>query len=321
MDWYFVGVKPLRPLNRPVYRFFKDESDPTSLSENYIYNLFEDSSNRLWVATGDGLNLLLPSGNSFKRYGSAQGLPDKVVACVEQDQRGNVWLGTFNGLARLDPQTDQITHYYRHQGLQSNKFSLGACGHTARGELLFGGQNGFNRFMPDSVDIVTPTPAIRFSDFMLFNRSVPVGQSSASDAQTFVLPKPIESLQKLTLGYQQSHFTLGFAAFDYLGAERVQYRFKLKDYDRDWIPVDTRFRRATYTNVPAGDYTLQIEARNASWQGGAATAELGVRIDPPWWDTWQARLIYLLCAAGAHLLAIAQLSPQNGSEKQPIAGG
>ena len=48
-----------------VYQY--DENDSTSLSDNRIYKIFRDMHDRLWIATGDGLNLYNPESESFTR--------------------------------------------------------------------------------------------------------------------------------------------------------------------------------------------------------------------------------------------------------------
>ncbi|MEZ4777200.1 MAG: two-component regulator propeller domain-containing protein [Bacteroidia bacterium] len=100
--------------------FTHDISDPTSISSDNVWSIFEDKNRRLWVGTfGGGLNLLLPGSlhsdeaddplfsprflqfvNEPERDNS---LCDNTVLSIHEDLEGHIWVGTMNGLSILDP--------------------------------------------------------------------------------------------------------------------------------------------------------------------------------------------------------------------------
>ncbi len=86
--------------------------------------LYQDSQERLWVATaGGGLNRYDPQTNSFTYYNEKQGLPNNVVYGILEDSDGYLWLSTNFGLSQFDPQTETFRNYTASDGLQSNEFS------------------------------------------------------------------------------------------------------------------------------------------------------------------------------------------------------
>jgi signal transduction histidine kinase/DNA-binding response OmpR family regulator len=106
-------------------RIFKNnEDDPTSLSNNNVRLLLEDSKGNIWAGTSGGLNKLLPHGNGFQRYPGEQedpsALPHQRIRALYQDNEGNVWVGTSGGLSRYDSQTDAFTTITSKQGLLSD---------------------------------------------------------------------------------------------------------------------------------------------------------------------------------------------------------
>jgi ligand-binding sensor domain-containing protein/signal transduction histidine kinase len=67
-----------------------------------IYDLYEDSQNRVWVATmGSGLFRYSPDGTVL-HLTTKDGLPSDFVRCVIEDTEGNMWVGMESGgLSRM----------------------------------------------------------------------------------------------------------------------------------------------------------------------------------------------------------------------------
>jgi ligand-binding sensor domain-containing protein/signal transduction histidine kinase len=85
-----------------------------------IYDLYEDSHNRVWVATmGSGLFCYGPGGAVF-HLTTKDGLPSDFVRCVTEDREGNMWVGMESGgLCRMRPVTFQSLGV--RQGLSSDQ--------------------------------------------------------------------------------------------------------------------------------------------------------------------------------------------------------
>jgi len=94
-----------------IYRH--DPTDSTSISDNYVFALFEDSQNRLWVGTREkGLNLFNRKENTFRRFknepGNSRSLSSNSITVMAEDTSGALWIGTKrSGLNRLAPQADR----------------------------------------------------------------------------------------------------------------------------------------------------------------------------------------------------------------------
>jgi two-component system sensor histidine kinase/response regulator len=62
---------------------------------------------------------------------------------------------------------------------------------------------------------------------------------------------------------------------------------------------DGEHRFATYTHLPAGDYTFRVQGTNASGVWSPQEASLALTVLPPWWETWWFRSGALLLIVGA----------------------
>ncbi|MCJ8270119.1 MAG: ATP-binding protein, partial [Psychrosphaera sp.] len=65
-------------------------------------------------------------------------------------------------------------------------------------------------------------------------------------------------------------------------------------FDNHWIDADARIRRATYTSLPSGHYTLRVKAANPDGYWNDEGATINLIVNPPPWRSWWAYLIYVL---------------------------
>src|SRR5690606_11946884 len=82
-------------------------SDSTSLTDNYILSILEDSKKRLWVGTSAGINLYDRHLDRFVRFPlvnnqSGNVLSEPSVSAIVEDRKGRVWFATTQGLYCLD---------------------------------------------------------------------------------------------------------------------------------------------------------------------------------------------------------------------------
>lgn len=79
-----------------------------------IYDLDEDESGRLWVATSRGLACV--EGDKVRWFTAAHGLPDDWINVLSHDAEGGLWIGTHQGGAAYLPDSG-VEHYTRRSGL------------------------------------------------------------------------------------------------------------------------------------------------------------------------------------------------------------
>jgi two-component system sensor histidine kinase ChiS len=139
-------------------RYQHRPDDPSSLSDDYVYTVYEDGLGTLWVGTRNGLNRLdrrmedaLEEG-TFTRYHhrpeDPHSLSDDVVFSIHEDSAGVLWIGTQNGLNRFDRETETFVRYH-HWPEDPNSLSNDAV-HSLRedgtGAFWIGTENGLSHF-------------------------------------------------------------------------------------------------------------------------------------------------------------------------------
>jgi ligand-binding sensor domain-containing protein/signal transduction histidine kinase len=290
------GLNKYDKKNDQFIHYLNIPGNSESLSHNRVRCIHEDRYGTLWIGTGGGgLNKMVDREKGyFKVYRKADGLPNDVIYGILEGPKGNLWLSTNNGISRFNPETGNIRNYDVHDGLQSNEFNTGAYFKSPGiGEMFFGGISGLNSFFPDQIEDDPYVPAVVFTDFLLSNKSVPL-QRVKPDSP---LQKPIHETDALTLSYKQNFFSFEFAALHYASPMRNKYKYKLDEWDKTWIETDAKNRRATYTNLPAGNYTFKVKGSNKDGVWNEEGTSIKIKILPPPWKTWWAYLIYGLILA------------------------
>ena len=145
----------------------------------------------------------------------------------------------------------------------------------------FMGPDGLARYVGDLSPPYLP-------DFAVKIRSLKVSNDSLIYAGGTELP------QNLDLNFSDNTVTLGYAAPFYIGERDLEYQTSLIGLDKSWSPW-TRQTDREYINLPSGDYTFKVRARNLYGSQSDETI-FNFNILPPWYATWWAYLLYLIIA-------------------------
>ncbi len=291
------GIDVLRR-NTGKYEYYTREN--SKLSDNIVYGLHLDYRGNMWVATRQGLSVLQPGKDSFQVFHTSDGLPSNTIMNVQEDNDHFLWVSTSGGISRIAVSEEggyiglKCINYDEYDGLQGREFNQNAGLKTNKGEMLFGGGNGFNLFTPASIVRDGHILPVVLTGFRLFNKEVP-------------LPPSVPGEGKLVLSYDENSFSLEFAALSYINALKNKYLYRLDGFDKDWMAVDGRGRRATYTNIEPGDYVFRVRASNGDGVWNERGISVHIIVKPPFWKTGWAYTIYFLFILAALYLARHQI--------------
>jgi signal transduction histidine kinase/ligand-binding sensor domain-containing protein/serine phosphatase RsbU (regulator of sigma subunit) len=290
----YGGLHRLHRESGTFTRYTHNPDDLQSLSHNRVLSIHEDRSGVMWIGTYGGLNKFDRKNGRFKHFGVTDGLPNNLILGILEDAGGSLWMSTNKGISRFDPRNETFKNYDEDDGLQSNEFFARSYFQNDRGEMFFGGINGFNAFFPDQIMKNIYEPPVVITDFLLFNQPVPL-QREKKDSP---LQKVIHATREITLSYRDNVITFEFSALHYANPKKNRYRYKLEGWDKDWLETDSKHRRATYTNLPAGEYTFRVQGSNKDGVWNEEGTSVRVTVLPPPWKTWWAYSLYLLLLAG-----------------------
>lgn len=289
---YIDGVYKRNVRTGEWEHYMHDETNPSSLPSNKVLSIFEDSQNQLWFTTqGGGFCRFDPSGKIFVRYDSSIGLPSNVVHRIEEDEKGLFWITTNKGLVHFNPKTLEFKVYTIANGLLSNQFNYQSSYKDKNGRIYFGSINGFISFEPSVFVDNDFLPPVVITDFMLFNKKVPVGSTDSPLKQSITLSDYLE------LQSNQNSFSFSVAALSYQSPDMNTVLYKLEGYDSEWYSVGKNL--ITYSNLPYGTYVLKVKAANSDGIWNPDVRTLKIRILPPFYLSVWAYIIYVILILGA----------------------
>ena len=302
-----LGLHRFDPQTKTFTVYSHDPDDPASISDDHVNAVFFDRSGTLWAGTQNDLDKFDPATRTFKTYDQRDGMSGTVVSCIIEDSRGTLWMSTNTGISSFNAKTARFSNYTTADGLPGPDLTgTGACYKSSRGEMFFGGFSGATAFFPDKVAESPSVPQPVLTDFRLFGSSVIPGRRSP-------LKVAINQASAIQLSHSENIFSIEFSALSYLSPETNRYRYKLDGIDKGWREVGSDERLATYTTLPAGNYTFRLEAATSRgpW---SPDVTLAMKISPPLWQTYW----FLTCCVAAlcgilgmlYRLRLKQLSAQ-----------
>jgi ligand-binding sensor domain-containing protein len=272
------------------------------LISDYIYQVFIDTKDRVWFATdGKGIDMLDEKG--FHHY--QEGLPSKVIYGFAEDKNGKIWAnvqanglyqfnGTnfkpfpsgirlrdnnVNGLASdkwgnlvamhdlgidvFDPSENKLRYLGDEAGIHDQKPNLNAVAKDQSGRIYFGTESGIVSYSNINTEAFA-SPKVILRELKIFDQKI----SFSPD---------------LKLMHDENNVTVGYQGIWYQNAQNLNYRFRLENYDLDWI--DSRNHSVTYSRLPPGIYTFHLQASETDNFSHAEEATFQFLIHPPFWRT------------------------------------
>ncbi|MTI30344.1 ATP-binding protein, partial [Xanthovirga aplysinae] len=178
-------------------------------------------------------------------------LPKKQVEVIYIDQNQAVWMGGTKGLFRYNPEAKR-----EDQDEYLTLIRKVICG---KDSIIFSGT------LPH---IITNSSL----DSSVIN-GFPFGQKT--------IPQ---------INYKSNHLTFSFSSPFFDEETKINYSYYLKGFDKEWSTWK-REAQKEYTNLPEGEYTFLVKAKNF-YGKESQTATFSFVILPPWYRTLWAYLLY-----------------------------
>ena len=275
------------------FETYRQVSERSNVADNDIYVLYKDADSQIWVSVfGGGLNKLIRYDKKkhepiFKSYGIREGMNNDVVKSIVEDKSGNLWFTTEIGLSCFNKTTEQFRNYDKYDGFLNVEMEEGSALRNLDGDIWIGTKQGILSFSPEKLETLHTNYDTRIVDFQVSNRDL------RSFRDNPILKESIAYASEIELNYNQSMFTIEFAALNFYNQNRVSYRYILEGYEKEWH-YNGKNRIASYTNVPPGEYTFRVETRDEANPELVSSRTLNIKILPPWWLSWWAYVIYVI---------------------------
>lgn len=310
------------------YKLEKKVDSKDGLPNDFLTNVFEDSTGRLWFTGQGGLSEY--KDGTFVNYNKDNGLAGNNVRTIYEDKEGVLWIGTYDeGISRFkDGKFSSIT-------VENGLFSNGvfAIQEDEKGNFWISSNRGIYRAKKRELNEISDGSARKVNsvgygkeDGML-STECNGGRQPASlkdeqgrfwfptqdgisivdpSVETFnPLPPPVvvesvtadrrkmENGTDLSIQPHERNIEISYTGLSMLRSSQMRFKYKLEGLDADWIDAGPR-RTAYYSYLPPGNYTFRVMAANSDGVWNESGASIEIKALPYFYQT---RLFVLLCIA------------------------
>ncbi len=240
------------------------------------YTVLRDSQGTVWAGTRAGLAQVDDHGQLVL---ALQPPVDRPIYALTEDQQGRLWIGTDLGVLCWDGRTCRA--FSAAEGLLGQETNRSALIVADDGRVWIGTDRGISVYDE------------RFDVPRMHGPTVELGSVEAG-GQSYDLSIPA------TISHDSRTLSFGFKVFSFVDEDHVRIQTRLDGWDSGWsTPSHEPSRRIRYTNLPSGDYRLNIRAIDVEDRMSPEVVSAPLRIqDPLWLRGW------FLAGAGTLLLLL-----------------
>ncbi len=332
---------------------FHNYTGQNGLAYNSIRSLLENRDGTILIGTEHGLSQL--RNGEFLHDAMTAALADEKVWALHQDADGGMWIGTrAHGLYRY--RDGRLFHFTTANGLASD--SIYCILEDRQGHFWFSGPSGvmlLNRGELDAEAMGGEEPlSLRIfradeggKSVQFYGGTQPAGALNTAGEAWFptsqglwsIRPNELEHpfvsnlkidtvtvdgrsvplMKKLNMDAGSDRVEIAYEPVLLRSQEGLRFRYKLDRYDRDWTYANTQ-RLATYTNLPAGQYTFLVEVWESDHPGRTAQASIEFFKQPIFYRTpWFVALCVLFVALVSILAYQVRMKQIHGRFKAVLA--
>ncbi|GIV38793.1 MAG: hypothetical protein KatS3mg033_0593 [Thermonema sp.] len=250
------------------------------LGSNTVFSTLKEGDQNLWVCTTGGLSYIDLQNGTVKNYSSREGLPHDSPFDMSIDENGNIWLFTAKGIVRGDyssllehmrssrPAALSWQIFYKDDGIKTDECTGAA--HSLRapdGSLWVPANGGLIHIQPNDIPQLKVPPLVHITDLEVDDKHYLPNQR-----------------QVLELAPNPQRITLRFTACSFVAPQKITFKYRLQGFDEEWHIQNTP-RMVSYTNLPPGNYRLEVYAANADGQWSHEAATIDFRIQAAFYET------------------------------------
>ena len=262
----------------------------SNISDYLLYN--KDYS--LLGTETDGLKILEHKTKKITSLTSDKKLPRNIVDILYEDENNIIILGD-NAVYKIkidlekSKATDVKKIVYRFEANKNANIIY-------KNRLIMGGYEAFVDLPLSQNDIVESSRKIIFDE-------LEVGGDFIIPEKSEILPVRVDLMKSISLDYPNKDFKLRIITPNYTN-EILLYSWKLEGLERNFSEM-TNANVLSYNNLPYGEYLLTVKCYSGYTNMEVANRSIKIIINPPFWATIWAYLLYLILFVGMAYVILA----------------
>jgi ligand-binding sensor domain-containing protein len=317
------GLNGVKEFERSVsgLHFLKTHNKASGIGSDYIYQLFADRRNHVWMAT-DGAGVCLYKEDQYYHWDTFTSPGSNVAYTLTEDAEGHIWAGTlYKDLFRL---ANGRWENIRRKEVQDIDVNLSTVNANATGQVVavyqrcidlwYPGSRFFRHFNSrhgmgmDSTSRVLNCSARDTAGniYIPFEKGILVfkNQEAIYDIRPEVnIIRISNNLRNIDMsrnefGPGENYLSFYFDGISFTNPERLNYRFRLEGYSDNWVYTNDPL--ATFAKLPPGTFTFRVQVSLNGGFDNAGETSYVFRIARP---VWQRAWFIFLLVVGATLIA------------------
>lgn len=236
--------------------------------------MIADKTGKLWICTqGQGV-FFIKDNKLEKIYNQSNYFETSNFNCAFTE--GNfVWLGSDNGIYRYDIDNNKFDHINKYFGLPTNEILSLA---VLNKDLIVGTAKGLVQL---PIDIISPNlikPKIQLNQLLINEKEFSINNNT------------------INLSYNENTIFISYISHQYRTHGNVLYEYRILELDTNWIRTEERNLR--FANMKAGNYTIEIRAKNDNNIPSDSILLLFHISKPFWQQLWFYLALLILTGSG-----------------------
>ncbi len=256
-----------------------------------------DSFDRIYLGSKKGLTivarltgndfLVVPTGDYSGEGDSSEltGISSRFITALCDAPGKKLWIGTASGMDLVDFPDVQMK-------IDKGLYQSELCGSyiyfiRSAGEKIFVGTTGCVAVIDAAGQQGPVPPRIYLTGLRV--------QNTPRDSL-------LQKHGPIRFGPDDNNFSFHFTGLSFADERGLRYRYRLVGLDDVWSPP-SREPGVTYSRVPPGEYTFEVEAESVYGVRSATPAQFSFRVARPVWARWWfISLVVLSVGSGVYAL-------------------
>lgn len=285
-----------------IYHLWLNDNLTTIARQEYFHKdkaLLMDEGNllfriggRIYVSCVDGLYRYDKAQRTLVRDETMSKVFDEygVALTIWETPDGDLWAYKPKYLAHAIKQkngTYKKEKYLNSATAAELSFGIGLAAYTGNNQIICSGKKGFFMLNGAFDDHSKHSPTFISS----------IVSTTKGDSTLYVNAIGHKEPVEVEIPHSLNSLRIEFAQPEFRAEGAVVYTCYMEGYDKEWSSEQTSTSKE-YTQLARGRYTFHVKAVNQI-SGIADEATIEIRVLPAWYQTWWARIIWLIMIGAA----------------------
>jgi ligand-binding sensor domain-containing protein/DNA-binding CsgD family transcriptional regulator len=270
-------------LDAPKIRLYTKADGLPSTYNNHVYKI----KDKIVVTTESGIYEYDVRSDTFMPSKLFNGLfKGLYIRYLKEDMAGNVWFVQEKNLGVCDFSEKKVRLIYIPELNGKLVSGFEHINPINKNNIIVGAQKGFYHINYEKYMQGLNNPEVHINVVKAIGKS-----DSLLFAGYHAEVNDVKSQRTVSsIAYNWNSFHFEFAAILPQNQANIQYSYYLEGFDKKWSNYNKKTEK-DYTNLPYGNYTFRVKARNNFGEESPAAAYQFV-ILPPWYQTTWAYIVY-----------------------------